>query len=211
MGTSASLCSNMLSSVTRTAALALLLCASTATAVYNVKFDVSNLDGQPGEDHKGAFVMEVHDEWSPLGAARFKEMVEGDFFKGIRFFRVIPGFMAQFGIHGKPSVAAEWKAKQIQDDPVIESNERGHVSFATSGPNSRTTQMFINFGNNANLDGMGFSPFAKVVQGMDVVDRIFNIGEKPNQGEIQEKGNAYLKKSFPQLTYLTGAAVVDEL
>jgi hypothetical protein len=107
-------------------ALALLLCAvGTATASYNVKFEVSNLDGQPGDDHKGSFVMEVHDEWSPLGAARFKEMVTTEFFKGIRFFRVINGFMAQFGIHGKPSVAAEWKQKTLTDDPVVESNARG--------------------------------------------------------------------------------------
>merc|ERR1719183_2726407 len=99
-----------------------------------------------------------------------KEMLDSEFFTGIRFFRVISGFMAQFGIHGKPDVASAWRNKKITDDPVVESNTRGMVSFATSGPNSRTTQMFINYGNNARLDGMGFSPFALVTEGMDVVD-----------------------------------------
>merc|ERR1711957_1043189 len=112
--------------------------------------------------------------------------------KEIRFFRVIEGFMAQFGIAGDPKEAAVWKEKKMVDDPVKQKNERGYVSFATSGKDSRTTQMFINFGDNSRLDGMGFSPFAKIVEGMDVVDRIFQIGEKPNQGQIQAKGNAYL-------------------
>lgn len=152
--------------------------------------------------------VQIHPEWAPLGAERFKEMLDESFFKGIRFFRVIDGFMAQFGIHGKPAEAAsaysplsllhdlfhvltahsqpmylcaEWRERQLQDDPVVESNTRGMISFATSGPNSRTTQMFINFGDNSNLDGMGFSPFGKVVDGMDVVDRIYKIGEKPSQ------------------------------
>merc|ERR1711939_1133595 len=126
--------------------------------------------------------MEVHPEWSPLGAARFKELIDSNFFKAARFFRVIDGFMAQFGIHANPKIAAEWKTRTMQDDPVKESNKRGYISFATSGKNSRTTQMFINFRDNSNLDGMGFSPFAKVVKGMDVVDRIYKIGERPNQG-----------------------------
>merc|ERR1712039_1107269 len=116
--------------------------------------------------------------------------------------------MAQFGISGTPSVAASWREKKIQDDPVTQSNKRGFVSFATSGANSRTSQMFINFGDNSRLDGMGFSPFAKVVEGMDVVDRIYKIGEKPNQGQIQSQGNAYLNKQFPQLTYTVGAKLV---
>jgi peptidyl-prolyl cis-trans isomerase A (cyclophilin A) len=162
------------------ALLAAGLLASTVQVegeVLKVKFDVTSLDGKKGE--AGSFVMEAHSDWAPLGFARFKEMVESDFFKGIRFFRVIDGFMAQFGIHGKPKIAAEWKEKTLKDDPVIESNKRSYVSFATSGKDSRTTQMFINFGENANLDGMDFSPFAKVTEGMDVVDRIFKIGEKP--------------------------------
>ena len=183
--------------------------AAAQDGVFYAKFEVANLDGQPGDDHKGSFVMEIHTDWAPLGVARMKELLETDFFSGVRFFRVIDNFMAQFGISGKPSVAEEWRSKSITDDPVKESNKRGFVSFATSGQDSRTTQMFINFRDNTNLDGMGFSPFAKVVSGMDVVDRIFKVGERPNQGMIQSRGNAYLKKDFPQLTYITKASIVD--
>ena len=193
-----------------TALLLLGLTASMAAAEdapYRVKFNVANLDGKRGE--KGHFVMEIHPEWAPKGGARMKEMLDSEFFTGIRFFRVISGFMAQFGIHGKPDVASAWRNKKITDDPVVESNTRGMVSFATSGPNSRTTQMFINYGNNARLDGMGFSPFALVTEGMDVVDRIFKIGEKPSQGRIQSEGNKYLKKEFPQLTYIESAEVLS--
>ena len=129
-------------------------------------------------------------------------MVDDNFFKGVRFFRVISGFMAQFGIQGNPKKAAVWREKKMVDDPVTQSNTRGMVSFATSGPNSRTTQMFINFGNNANLDGMGFAPFGSIIEGMDVVDRIYQIGEKPNQGQIQSEGNRYLKTKFPMLSYI---------
>ena len=140
--------------------LALSVAQVSQAEVLKVKFDVTSLDGKKGET--GSFTMEAHSEWAPLGFARFKEMVESDFYKGVRFFRVIDGFMAQFGIHGKPAIAAEWKEKTLKDDPVIESNKVSYVSFATSGKDSRTTQMFINFSDNANLDGMDFSPFAKV-------------------------------------------------
>lgn len=159
------------------------------------------------------FIVEVHPSWAPLGAARFLEMVDdhGDgFWKGIRFFRVIAGFMAQFGIPGKPEQAAEWKENTILDDPVIESNQRGYLSFATSGKDSRTTQMFINLVTNSNLDSMGFSPFAVVVEdGMDIVDQIYSGygegapgGKGPEQGRIQDQGNKYLKKQFPNLSYV---------
>lgn len=166
---------------------------------YVVTFDVTL-----AKDQTASFELEVHPDWAPLGAARFKEMIEAEFFKGVRFFRVISGFMAQFGIHPKPAIAAEWRGKTLKDDPVVESNKRGYISFATSGKDSRTTQMFINFADNANLDGMGFSPFGKVLgKGMEVVDRIFaGHGETPNQGEIQSKGNAYLKRSYPKLSYI---------
>lgn len=170
------------------------------------RFHLTNLDGKNGE--RDSFVMEIHPEWAPKGAARFQEMVATDFYKGVRFFRVIDGFMAQYGIHPKPAVAKEWVDKRLVDDPVLESNVRGMVSFATSGKDSRTTQTFINFGDNANLDGMGFAPFAKVVEGMEVVDRIFKIGEKPDQGRIQAEGNKYLKREFPRLTYIES---VEEL
>jgi peptidyl-prolyl cis-trans isomerase A (cyclophilin A) len=190
-------------------AIALLATLATCKNI-RVKFDVANLDGQPGPDHQSFFVIEVHEDWAPLGVQRFTELVRDGFFKGVRFFRVIDGFMAQFGIHGRSEVSASWREKRIEDDPVKESNRRGTLSFATSGPNTRTTQIFINFKDNSNLDGMGFSPFASVIEGMDVVDRIFKVGEKPDQGQIQSRGNAYLKREFPRLTYITSVNIVDE-
>ena len=121
---------------------------------------------------KGNFTIEVTRSLSPNGADRFYNLVRSGFFKDIAFFRVIPGFMCQFGIHGDPAVSAKWREANISDDAVKGSNTRGTISFATAGPNTRTTQLFINFGDNKNLDGMGFSPFGKVVDGMDVVDKI---------------------------------------
>jgi len=190
--------------------LCLLLCgiaAASAADSFFVKFKVDKLDGKDGET--GSFIMEIHPDWAPIGAARMEELVKMDFFSEIRFFRVIANFMAQFGISGTPSVAAEWRNKKLTDDPVVKSNARGFVSFATSGKNSRTTQMFINFRDNSNLDGMGFSPFAEIVKGMDIVDRIYKIGERPNQGQIQTEGNAYLNADFPELSYIKSAKIVQ--
>ena len=178
-----------------------------------VEFDITLAPGQVG-----TFVIEVHPEWSPLGAERFLELIDTDgFWKGIRFFRVISGFMAQFGIHARPEVSAEWKSKTLKDDPVVESNLRGYISFATSGQDSRTTQMFINLVDNTNLDGMGFSPFGKVVEGMNVVDQIFSgygegapSGSGPEQGRIQSEGNRYLKRQFPKLSYINSVVRVEE-
>lgn len=123
-----------------------------------------------------------------------------------------PGFMAQFGLSGDPATSAEWRAKPINDEKVIESNQKGYLTFAKTGaPNSRTTQLFINYGDNARLDGMGFAPFGKVLgDGMKVVEDIYNIGEKPNQGQIQSEGNKYLDANFPQLSYIKTARVVTE-
>ena len=136
--------------------LALLLSPCLA---YRVKFDVSVPSGD------ASFVMDVNPQWAPIGAARFKELVESKFFDGCRFFRVIPGFMAQIGLNGDPAVSAEWRTKTIADEPVLKSNLRGYVSFAKTGaPNSRTTQFFINFGDNSRLDGMGFAPIG-VIEG----------------------------------------------
>ena len=140
-----------------------------------------------------------------------------DFWKGVCFFRVIDGFMAQFGIPAKPDAAAIWKEKTIVDDPVKESNVRGYVSFATSGEHSRTTQMFINLVDNTNLDGMGFAPFARVTEGLgDVVDQIYSgygegapSGNGPDQGRIQAEGNKYLKRQFPNLSYIKSVKRVD--
>jgi peptidyl-prolyl cis-trans isomerase A (cyclophilin A) len=132
----------------------------------------------------------------------------------VRFFRVIDGFMAQFGIHGNPAVATAWRGANIKDDPVKQSNKRGFVVFATAGPNTRTTQLFINFGDNATLDKSGFAPFGEVSKGMDVVDKIYNgygegapRGKGPDQGRVQSEGNAYLTKDFPKMDYVKTATI----
>ena len=167
------------------------------------------------ETGKGAFVIEVQREWAPLGADRFYNLVKSGYYDGTRFFRVIAGFMAQFGIHGDPQVAAVWRDARIPDDPVRQHNTRGMVSFATAGPGTRTTQLFINYGDNSRLDGMGFSPFGRVVEGMDVVERFHAgygegapRGRGPDQSRFQAEGNAYLKQGFPELDYVTRATIV---
>jgi len=155
------------------------------------------------------FVIEVHRAWSPNGADRFYNMVKNGFFDGCRFFRVVPDFMVQFGINGDPAVSAPWRNAQIPDDPVKESNKRGYVTFAkSSAPNSRTTQIFINFKDNTFLDSQGFSPFGQVISGMEVVDGIYSGDrENPDQTQVQTQGNAYLNKSFPKLDYVKKATI----
>lgn len=164
---------------------------------------------------KGKFIVEVTRSLAPNGADRFYNLVRSGYFKDVAFFRVISGFMCQFGIHGDPAVSAKWRAASITDDPVKGSNQRGAITFATAGPNTRTTQLFINFADNTNLDGMGFAPFGKVVEGMDVVDKInadygegAPRGRGPSQAGIQQEGNAYLKKDFPNLDYIKSASIV---
>ena len=164
---------------------------------------------------KGKITIEVTRSLSPNGADRFYNLVRSGYFKDVAFFRVIPGFMCQFGIHGDPSVASKWRQASITDDPVKGSNTRGTITFATAGPNTRTTQLFINFGDNRSLDGQGFSPFGKVTEGMDVVDKINSEygegaprGRGPDQGRVQSEGNAYLKKDFPNLDYIKSASIV---
>jgi peptidyl-prolyl cis-trans isomerase A (cyclophilin A) len=148
----------------------------------------------------GEFVIEVHRDWSPLGADRFYNLVKNGFYNNESFFRVVPGFVVQFGLSPMPAVTKAWQDAFIQDDPVTQTNKRGSVTFATSGPNSRTTQLFVNFGENGRLDGMGFSPFGELIEGMDVVDKIYaGYGEAPNQGQIEAEGKTYLEKNFPQL------------
>jgi len=166
---------------------------------------------------KGKFTVQVTRSLAPNGADRFYNLVRSGYFNNVTFFRVIPGFMCQFGIHGDPTVSAKWREAKIQDDPVKGSNTRGTITFATAGPNTRTTQFFINFGDNTRLDGMGFSPFGKVTEGMDVVDKINGeygegapSGRGPNQGRIQDEGNAYLKKDFPNLDYIKSATLLPE-
>jgi peptidyl-prolyl cis-trans isomerase A (cyclophilin A) len=175
-----------------------------APAVYKAKFDTS----------KGTFVIEVHRDWAPNGADRFYNLVKNGFYDDARFFRVIDGFMVQFGISGNPDLSAVWREARIPDDRVKQSNTRGMVSFATAGPNTRTTQVFINFGDNAGLDGQGFSPFGEVVSGMDVVDSFFKgygegapRGGGPDQAQIQAQGNAYLITKFPKLDYVKKATI----
>jgi len=164
---------------------------------------------------KGKFTIEVTRSLAPNGADRFYNLVRSGYFKDIAFFRVIPGFMCQFGIHGDPAVSAKWREANIADDPVKGSNTRGAITFAKAGPNTRTTQLFINFGDNSRLDGMGFPPFGKVIEGMEVVDKINGEygegapgGMGPNQGRVQMEGNAYLKKDFPNLDYIKSATIV---
>lgn len=164
---------------------------------------------------KGDFTVEITRSLAPNGADRFYNLVKAGYFKDIAFFRVIPGFMAQFGIHGDPKVAAAWRAARIPDDPVKGSNTRGAITFATAGPNTRTTQLFINFGNNASLDSQGFAPFGEVTEGMDVVNKINGEygegaprGRGPDQGRVQMEGNAYLKKDFPNLDYIKSASIL---
>ena len=165
---------------------------------------------------KGKFTIEVTRSLSPNGADRFYNLVRSGYFKDIAFFRVIPGFMCQFGIHGDPNVSTKWREAAIADDPVKGSNTRGTITFATAGPNTRTTQLFINFADNRNLDGMGFSPFGKVTEGMDVVDKINGEygegaprGRGPDQGRVQGEGNTYLKKDFPNLDYIKSATILS--
>lgn len=161
------------------------------------------------ETSEGDFVVEVHRDWAPIGADRFYNLVDNGYYDEARFFRVIPGFMVQFGMHADPLVTAQWRVATLQDDPVTQSNTPGRVTFAmTSQPNSRTTQVFINYGNNANLDGMGFAPFGEVVEGMPVVEAIYSgYGEAPNQGQIQGRGNEYLESEFPELDYVIRATI----
>ena len=176
-----------------------------APAVYKVEFDTS----------KGSFVVEVHRDWAPNGADRFYNLVKNGFYDNTRFFRVIEGFMAQFGVNGDPKVSAVWRESRIKDDPVKVSNKRTFVTFATAGPNTRTTQIFISYGDNSNLDSQGFSPFGQVVSGMKVVDSLYSGygegapgGRGPNQTRVQSEGNAYLASSFPNLDYVKKATIV---
>ncbi len=176
-----------------------------APRTYRVRFETS----------AGDFVIEVHRDWAPLGADRFYNLARSGYFDGVRFFRVLPGFVAQFGIHGDPQVSAVWREQSIRDDPVRRSNARGTITFATAGPDTRTTQLFINFRDNDRLDGMGFAPLGQVVDGMEVVDRLHAgygegapAGRGPLQDRMQAEGNAYLEREFSELDYVKRATVV---
>jgi peptidyl-prolyl cis-trans isomerase A (cyclophilin A) len=159
---------------------------------------------------KGDVIIQVNRVWAPIGADRFYNLVRGGFFKDAAFFRTIPNFMTQFGIPARPDVAAAWAHADLIDDRVTQSNKRGMVTFAkTSLPNSRSTQIFINYGDNVFLDPQGFAPFGQVIQGMDVVDKFFSgYGDSPDQGRITAQGKAYLDKSFPNLDHIVNAVVM---
>ncbi len=157
-------------------------------------------------------MVEVRRAWAPKGADRFYNLVRAGYYDDVAFFRVISNFMVQFGINGDPQVNAAWRDARVSDDPVKQSNVRGMVTFATSGPDSRTTQVFVNFKDNSRLDGMGFAPFGKVVEGMSVVDSLYSgygegapRGMGPDQGRAQGEGNVYLRSSFPELDYVKTA------
>jgi cyclophilin family peptidyl-prolyl cis-trans isomerase len=177
-----------------------------APDTYKANFDTS----------KGAFVVEVHREWAPNGADRFYNLVKNGFYDEIRFFRVLDNFMAQFGINGDPGIQSVWRGASLKDDPVKQSNKRGFITFATAGPNTRTTQVFINYKDNSSLDSQGFAAFGQVTSGMDVVDKLYKDygegaprGRGPEQGRLQQEGNAYLTKDFPKLDYIKTATIAQ--
>ncbi len=179
---------------------------TTVPEEYQVKFDTT----------KGEFVVAVYRAWAPRGADRFHELVEEKFFDGSRFFRVRPKFIVQFGIHKDPAQTVLWRELKLPDDPVTESNKRATVSFATNGPATRTTQVFINLKDNPQLDARGFSPFGKVVSGMDVVEKLYSGygevqalgGGGPDQTKIEGLGEPYLARNFERLDTINSATVV---
>jgi peptidyl-prolyl cis-trans isomerase A (cyclophilin A) len=170
-----------------------------APDTYKVNFDTS----------RGMFVVEVHRDWAPLAADRFYNLVKNGFYDEVRFFRVIPNFMVQFGMHGNPAITKAWSGTSLKDEPTKQTNKRGYITFArTNAPNSRGTQVFINYKDNGFLDKQGFAPFGEVVQGMDVVEKInATYGEKPDQSQITSSGNTYLNKEFPKLDYIKTATI----
>jgi peptidyl-prolyl cis-trans isomerase A (cyclophilin A) len=182
----------------------------TAPDTYRVLFSTS----------KGDFTVEVHRSWAPKGADRFYNLVRNGFYTDVRFFRVIREprpFMAQFGISGDPNLTAKWRDANLTDDPVKEHNTRGRITFATAGPNTRTTQLFINYGDNSRLDGMGFSPFGEIISGMDVVDQLYAEygegapdGHGPDQGRLEKEGTPYLTQGWPKLDYIKSAKIVGQ-
>lgn len=172
----------------------------TAPDVFRARFETS----------KGPVVIEVQRAWAPLAADRFYNLVKNGFYDGTRFFRVRPGFMAQFGLHGDPAIQRAWQTAPLRDDPVTQKNVRGFVSFTTENrPQSRFTQIFINAADNSYLDADGFAPFGQVVSGMELVDRLFGYprGQEPDQRRILREGNEYLKE-FPALDVVTRATIV---
>ena len=178
----------------------------TAPATYKVKFETT----------KGDFVVQVHRDWSPAGADRFYNLVKIGFYDNVKFFRAVDNFMVQFGISAYPAVSAKWREATISDEEPKQSNTRGRITYAKGGPNSRTTQVFINYTDNSPLDKQGFPPFGEVVEGMEVVDSLYKEygegaprGRGPDQMRIQMKGNAYLEDKFPKLDGVKKASIIE--
>ena len=176
----------------------------TAPASYRVRLETS----------EGDVVIEVHRGWAPLGADRFYNLVRGGFYDDARVYRVVDGFMAQFGLNGDPYVNQAWKTQYLVDDPVAQSNTRGRVAFAKGGVHTRTTELFISYKDNSALDAEGFAPIGEVVEGMDVVDSFHSAygdgpprGEGPYQAMAQARGNDYLDAEFPELTRIVRASL----
>lgn len=167
---------------------------------FNVEFETS----------KGKFVIEVRRAWAPRGADRFYTLIKQDFYQDCRFFRVVPGFVVQWGINGDPAVHKKWEKKTIEDDSLLASNLRGFVTFAKTGaPNSRSTQLFVNLDHNTSLDQSGFAPFGRVIKGMEVIEKLTSeYADKPEQEKIIAKGNKYLNKEFPELDFIKTVKVV---
>jgi peptidyl-prolyl cis-trans isomerase A (cyclophilin A) len=170
-----------------------------APASFRVRFETT----------RGPFVVAVTRAWAPLGADRFYNLVRAGFYDDAGFFRVVPGFVVQFGLNRDPRANAAWYSANIQDDPVKQTNAPGRVTFASAGPGTRTTQLFINLGSNGRLDTMGFAPFGEVVSGMEAVKAIYpGYGQTADQGRITSEGNAYLKREFPRMDFVKKATIV---
>jgi peptidyl-prolyl cis-trans isomerase A (cyclophilin A) len=180
--------------------------SETAPESYKVKFETTS----------GAFTLEVTRAWAPNGADRFYNLVKSGFYDETRFFRVVPGFVVQWGISGDPEIAEPWSEASIEDDPVKESNKAGSVSYAMRGPGTRTTQVFINLkDNSSSLDGRGFAPFGRVTEGMEIIEQLYSgygdgppRGNGPYQPRFQEEGNAYLEEFFPKLDHIKKATLI---
>jgi peptidyl-prolyl cis-trans isomerase A (cyclophilin A) len=167
---------------------------------YKVRLDTS----------AGPVVIQVTRAWAPLGADRFYNLTKNGFYDGARFFRVLSGFMAQVGMNGDPAIQKVWGRANFNDDPVKQSNKRGFVTFAKTGaPNSRSTQFYINYGDNSSLDAQGFAPFGQVISGMEAVDKLYSYGKSnvPDQSMITAEGNAYLQRDYPKLDFIKKATI----
>jgi peptidyl-prolyl cis-trans isomerase A (cyclophilin A) len=173
---------------------------ATAPDLYRVKFATTH----------GDFVVEVHRAWAPLGADRFYNLVVNNFFTDAAFFRYVPNFIVQFGLPANPAIGRVWQSANIKDDPVKHGNTKGTLVFATAGPNTRTTQFFINFADNTPLDAQGFAAFGQVVSGMNIAEGLYSgYGEKPSQDAITTQGKAYLDKNFPKIDSIKSTTIEE--